>query len=73
VIGGALLIPLALMLSSGSLSCQFSSHSPVVTRYHAFRQNYEQARRAGIGNGKWTRAMVAFNATLLQQPVRRCS
>jgi hypothetical protein len=72
-LGGLLVIPLALVLTSGSFRCAFSAHSPVVWRVHEFRNNYDQAKRSGIGDGKWTRAMIAFNATVLEQPKKRCT
>jgi hypothetical protein len=72
-IGGVLLIPLALVFASGSLRCQFSADSPIVWRFHEFRSNYDQAERAGLSGGKWTRAMIAFDATVLERPKKRCT
>lgn len=72
-LSGLLVIPLAFALNSSSLQCAFSAHSPVVWRIHEFRSNYDQATRAGIGDGRWTRAMIAFNATMLEQPKKRCA
>lgn len=67
------MIPLALVLGSNSLPCASSIHSLVVWRVHEFQNNYHQAARAGVGDGKWTRAMIAFNATVLEKPKRRCA
>ena len=72
-LGGLLIIPLALALGSNSLPCAASMHSLVVWRMHEFQNNYDQAARAGIGEGKWTRAIAAFNATVLEKPKRRCT
>jgi hypothetical protein len=68
-----LVFPLALVMGSGSFPCMFSAHSLAVLRVHEFLDNYDQAKREGIGDGKWTRAMIAFNATVLEKPKKRCT